>query len=558
MSRLPQEVHDQICDYLFQDDLCRVSYVSKTFRKSAEDQAKKQKADRCQISNKNDLDEFVKQYSGFRLRFLERVEYEIRLPGPDIVSPDSDGEPRGCCESPEERHRRDTAFTEQVRTMFENLQAMEQRAGNRNRGEYHLTIDVTSDLDETYIYCMHRQCSQWRTYLLEPGNLPQVRSVTSLGVTTQRSGAKLDCRIMIDVTKKLPNLNHLECRVGQDEWNPVYSDEDASLFIREYDGPRRDTRHQFGRSIEMGVAPSLQTVELDFICREAAYFADRLHQRKSMPDMISPLSRDPYSSSLRILSYHLKQLTLRAQVDGTLFWPHDDSTPHWPNLESLHLMFHMVSPSGAWYFEGPGGEGHDLVGHDINGTHYPPKTQNEVMTDCYDVYESDRCFESWGDCQFRISPNEAVLVPFLESFAKAAACMPKLDLAVLWSPLRFDPGCDDEIVPTLDYYQPPHEFYKGYIAWGFAYETSEVHWPFSGGINKNKDRQTRRIWWRVGNWRPSEELHAAFRQIGSYRIEEDMQEDWVDEEYGSALVTRNYFEHYTPDRRDLHGHATRW
>ncbi|KAH7079797.1 hypothetical protein FB567DRAFT_129202 [Paraphoma chrysanthemicola] len=551
MDQLPQELHDQICGHLPLEDLRRVSYVSTTFRKSAEDQAEKHKSYSYEISNEKDRKEFVARYSGFRVRFLKNIYWEIFLPGPDIELPGSHENYQVCFESAEERHRRDTAFTEQIRTIFETLEAIERCAGHRNRGKFRLTIEVKDDFEDSNDYCMHRKHAQWRTFLLEPHSLPQVESIISLELVTKNSWAKLDYRIMIDLAGKLPNLEDLECRVGQDEWTPPYTEEEASQFLWEYDGPRRDTRHDFSKSVIPGVASNLQKAELDFLCRAAWEYADHVHQGKSMPNMVSPFSRDPFSSSLRILSYNLKELALRAQVDGSLFWPDDGSFPHWPNLENIYLMFHTVSPSGAWYFEEPQGEGRDSLGHEIDETHYPPNAQEDVMTDCDDIFESDKYFESWGDCQFRIYPNEAVLVPFLESFAKAAAQMPNLKQAVLWSPLRFSPDGDDELGPMLRYYEPPHQFYENHIAWGIAYETPGLPWGFSFSTKiEDRDCKARRIWWRVGEWRPSKQLHAAFQQIGCHRLGEDLQEDWSHEKYGSALVTLEYFELFTPEGRD--------
>jgi hypothetical protein len=60
-------------------------------------------------------------------------------------------------------------------------------------------------------------------------------------------------------------------------------------------------------------------------------------------------------------------------------------------------------------------------------------TEDDEMLGCQDV-ENDRSFQYQVQFWYRISPNERVLAPFLESFAKAAAHMPELKRAVVWSP----------------------------------------------------------------------------------------------------------------------------
>jgi hypothetical protein len=91
---------------------------------------------------------------------------------------------------------------------------MEQRAGARNHGAYTLKICVDYYVDE---YCFHRQHAQWRTHLLEPETLPELDSVVSLCLFNACPSAKLDYRTMLDLATRFPNLEELECRVGQDE-----------------------------------------------------------------------------------------------------------------------------------------------------------------------------------------------------------------------------------------------------------------------------------------------------------------------------------------------------
>jgi hypothetical protein len=128
----------------------------------------------------------------------------------------------------------------------------------------------------------------------------------------------------------------------------------------------------------------------------------------------------------------LKMMEERAG-EQTLFWPEDGSVPTWPNLQDLFVMFHVVSPSGAWYFEGPRSEGREMTGYEVNESSYPPlEHTEECESDDVEVeMEGTRSFEDWNTFAFHISPNDNVLRPFLKSFAKAAANMPALRRLIL-------------------------------------------------------------------------------------------------------------------------------
>jgi hypothetical protein len=561
MIQCPQELFDRICDHLPAEDLRSTYYVSTKFRKAAEDLAQKYRRDNHEVSKEENVDKVIDHYSGFRLRYLKHLKLNIRFP--DSVDKD-----RVCRESTEEQYERNKIFTEQVRWIFNKLKTMEDRAGKKNRGNYRLTLCVNYLVDK---YCMHRQHAQWRTHLMEPETLPELTSVSSLYVLNDVSSAKLEYRVLIDLARRLPNLEHLECHMGQDEWNPSYPGKPASLFKYDYDGPRRDARHEFGKAITSTAdgMKSLQRIELDFLCREVMYRAESINHWKAQPNLIGPLSKDPFSSSLRILSYHVTEMTIRAQIDDTLFWPGDGfETPHWPNLQYFFLMFHMVSPSGAWYFEGPKGEGRESTGYDVNKDSYPPlgtpgddeedkddeddedddEDEDVEDLDCQEVTKDDPIFDDNGSFSFRISPNDNMMVPFLTSFAKAAIHMPKLRKCVLWSPLKWDIDGDDSAGPTFDYYEPPGAFYNytDCLAWGLAYYASNEGRSFDTNRGE-RNSQSRQLWWKVGEWRPSEELHHSFQQIGHREHGEDMKEYWDDEEFGQGLVHRGYFDFLTPD-----------
>jgi hypothetical protein len=130
-------------------------------------------------------------------------------------------------------------------------------------------------------------------------------------------------------------------------------------------------------------------------------------------------------------------------------------------------------------------------------------------------YGGHTSFENRYDFRFRISPNENVLNPFLKNFAKAAANMPELRRAVLWSPIRFDidGGVPDER-ELFDYFKLPNITYqiRDHLALGLAYDKPGIGQAFAKGPGDAKCK-AHQIWWKVGKWRPNPVLHSLFQQI---------------------------------------------
>jgi hypothetical protein len=539
MKDIPQELIDQICGHLSAADLQVAYYVSTKFRRAAEDQAERHRHESFDLTEEN-TKTFIAYYSGFRLRYLEYVYFDLNFPDPNSKG-------YGCRESIAEQHERDEVLTEQLCHLFETLAVVEELAGNANLGRYKLTIDCVSPawIDDV---CIHRMHAQWRTHLLSPQTLPNAASVCSFRLKNADAGVKLDYRIVVDLLAHLPNVEYLDFQTGAGEWYPSYEDiESTELFQWDYDGTRRDTRHGLREAVQSLDIPSqLKQLELDFFC-PGAREAMTIHHYNAQPNLVSPASRDPFSTSLRILSYHLQEICLRVQADDSLFWPDDGSTPTWPHLQRVFIMFHMVAPSGAWYFDGPKGEGGELIGYELDDSAYAPVEVNDDMgdPDCEDVTADDLCFDSYSYFNFRVRPNNEVLRPFLSSFAKAAANMPDLRQAILWSPLKWNiHGGGDDYPPSMfDYFAPPE---SSDLAWGLAYYV-----PTAGGAFRTNPGEacckTRQIWWKVGEWRPDLELHASFQEIGRTRYGKGLKEHWEDDAYGTGLVPADMFNFWTPE-----------
>jgi hypothetical protein len=537
MNKLPQELICQICGQLDQESLRQASYVSTRFRSAAEDCSG---AHHYHSIDNATTAEFRQQYSGFRHRYIKRVEFKIHVPSADLQ--------RQCQrELASEQHERDLMFSNQVRELFASLKHVEDRAGVRNIGAYELSI-ICDHRDTSGYICVHGDHAQWRTNLLDYDSLPILHSVRSLQIQNIEPGLKLDYRVLVDLTTHLPRLEAMTFHTGRDEWTPSYEEEPARSYLWEYDGPRRDTRRGFSEALAYYAVPwSLKQVKLDFLCEGSKNEWDEVHHWHSLPDLVNPAASDPFSTSLRILSYHLREFSLRAQVDKTLFWPQDNSTPTWPHLERLNIMFHMVAPSGQWYFEGPRGEGRNLRGHALDDGSYPSDEEDHGCKD-----DRDRSFENFTTFSFRVSPNMELMRPFLLDFASAAVNMPKLKEAILWAPLRWEPGGDDEYdCEAFDYFQPPHnETYGWEYAWGIAYCCPAEKSIFGIGDNR-RICNTRRLWWQVGGWRPDESLAEAFRQIGREKYGDELGETYEHDETSQGLSDRYEFEEWDPPLKSV-------
>lgn len=174
----------------------------------------------------------------------------------------------------------------------------------------------------------------------------------------------------------------------------------------------------------------------------------------AQPDLVAPAIQDPLSLSLHQLSHSLRRMRFHVVADGSLFWPKDGCGKDWPCLESLVVMFHMVSASGRYYLEGPRGAGRDMSGYEITSASYPP-----LGTCIYDEVLIGLDLEFYGEeyslnDQRRIVPNNAVLRPFLAAFAKATARMTSLKEAALWCPLIWRPNIEHD----SDYWSDPNYY----------------------------------------------------------------------------------------------------
>jgi hypothetical protein len=540
MNNIPQELVDHISSYLSREDLKNTLLLSRQFQHAAENYSK---AFRSYVLTESNAEKFVEMYSSHRFRYLRYLHFLTGLPALD-----SNNHEDKCRESPQELESLDQEFTRQINFLFSTVKAVESQLGNAyGPGKIHLSIHTPTRSINKEEFCLHYTFVSWRLHLLSTSTLPRLSSIQRLSVSAPDQGfhsdgpdpalQKIDLRILLDLLDKLPNLDFLHCMIGGDEWHGSFDDEGLRNVTRDYAGPRRDSRHDFGKTLDKIARPCLRHVELDFL-----YPLDhvkQIDQRQTLPNLVKPAAFDPFSTSLRLLSYQLRSMKLCVVADETLFWPTEGngSTPAWPNLEDINVMFHMSTPSGSWYFEGLPGVG-STEGFDVTENAYPPLTTTEDDLDDFGIPPD----ENWNDhiriVQFRVSPNEKLLVPFLTAFARAAGNMPCLKSAELWSPLDLDLSLLEDEYKGFDTSQVSNLSDVG-LAWGVAYKKPGMR---AFDIEPGQDFCTsRQLWWRVARWRPPTELHDLFRRIGKDQYGDEMIEYWGSNLAGEGL---NYCEDF--------------
>lgn len=400
-------------------------------------------------------------------------------------------------------------------------------------------------------WSLQRSFVSWRVHLLMPEMLPELNSVRQLTIENPfqiwycngpaPSLRKLDLRVFLDLSDRLPNLSILHCSVGENELlsNTFPSSKALRYITQDWVGPHKDSHSGFARSLEEVALRNLRHVRLDFLYPEC------IDHRLPMPELVAPALHDIFSTSLRILSQQLRTMCLCVIADATLFWPDDGSTPHWPYLEHLHVQFHMSTPSGSWYFDEPAGLslGGAKVGYRVaEAEMYPPvvHTENDDLLDL-ETCEMDLDEARNNALQYRVVPNNAALIPFLTEFAKATLHMPRLRTFALWSSLSFDLGRTDKAYENFDFESisnlPKDIQRMAEFAWGIAYTG-----PYERAFNGDNERDVigkRQVWWRTSSWRPEAGLHELFQRIRGDCVTD--RSDWFDDK---GLRNRTDFENH--------------
>jgi hypothetical protein len=573
MDSLPQELVDHVSSYLSLEDLKNTLTVSLQFQLAAE---------KCsgafsdfELSDRN-ASHFVKTFGGRRLSYLRHLSFRTTLPPLQEKADWATNHHHPVRETKDDLREADRCFTDQIKSLFSTVKSVEDCAGTRyGPGNIKLTIYTPTRYIDAMYYDVLRFYVSWRIRLLSPESLPELASVRALRIENgmhveycyqwdRQSLRKIDLRVIIDLSVKFPNLAALFCSIGGDEWLACNEDYRQRYVTKDWAGPRRDSRQEFARALSAHPISGLKDARLDFIApfgpfRGGPYF----NQLEAFPNLITPAKHDIFSSSLRVLSYQLRRLSIKAIVDPTLFWPADGASPSWDNLEVLNVSFHIMTPAGDWYFDRLTNDG-SKEGYEITKTDYPPYTETDWEMTNLRLFDEVDWFNLL-DGQNRVIPNDDTVVPLLIAFAKAAACMPRLKQALLWAPLVIsyngtteddEDAEDDEdeedeegdrnsLPESLNIHELTNHVHGGIcepLAWGLIYTSANAE----GFMDDHGHRVegVRQIWWQVAKWRPEKAVHQLITSIGQDIYGDNLIEYWEDDHNGSGLADGRRIERF--------------
>lgn len=558
MDSLPEELIDRISSLLDRAELKTTLLVSRRFQRAAERHSGAFASFELTDGNHG---RFLQLFSGYRYGFLREILFRTSLPV--LHSDDYTGAPLSLREDEVDLAAQTEAFSTQIRALFTTLETIESKVVGRMNFGRRIALTVFGPCRPTSANVPYtRRFSSWRVRLSPSMVLPAIRIVKSLTVQDggeldllghldeKQTVAMLSVEVLPQLMSRLPQLEEVYCRLGGDEWRPRFEHQATRYALQDWPGPRRDARLELGQLLlNQGSGsnlppPTLQRASLDFLSPDEQL--DSIDQREPLPDLVSPLTHDPFSRGLGCFSQALHHFKLSAVIDHTLF-----SLPHeWPHLESLEICFHASTPQGAWYFDAPPGYAHHAANDPLvrEGTsYYPPFTpsQEDRRRHGEVIHEADMRGE-YGTCMLRITPNAQRITPFLSAFAQAAAeRMPKLRKAMIWCPLRWEPW--DLDVEDDDYEGDDGEPQSVALAWGIIYAAPGVK---TGGLMEDAEWDAscavRQLWWKVGDWRPAEELHQAFLRIEEDQHGPDVCEYWGDLSFTvRGLVERGLFTEFS-------------
>jgi hypothetical protein len=248
---------------------------------------------------------------------------------------------------------------------------------------------------------------------------------------------KLAPQTLIEIATKLPNLQRISGELP-----------DISY---QYLALRYECRKNLAHTLESLSLPILLT----YLGLSLEHWGPKEQTWESTSLFDRGCNYDSLSSAILNATYYHKNLStlhVKGLVDASIFWPQNVKNMHVPSLKSVSLMeplwqnlkiftvlFDIISPSGRWYFEA------STLAEQNNHLIWSRKGESIiVMPPGYNVGEENVDIGSEGGQDgekyhtgnlgaivFRLAPDEPVLLPLIESFARACLQIPSLKKATL-------------------------------------------------------------------------------------------------------------------------------
>lgn len=265
---------------------------------------------------------------------------------------------------------------------------------------------------------------------------------------------------------------------------------------------------------------------------------------------------DPVSSAIWEASSKLnglRTLKIEGTFDHSLLWPgllttsrlssisHTVPVPFWQNITIMVIVFDPRTPSGEWYFRAPDGiDIHDCpfldpsqpgvefdneINIDVTETEMPPGynlpgSQGSAALSDFD-WNSDCLDRGWAPVWvFRLVPEEHVLFPLIEAWARAVSQMPEIRKAILKTRMRL-PVIETGGASQYD--------------WSLRYNSPCQCPRCRAGFVREGQRETRcsgrtvrGLSFSTLTWRPDGNVLELLREIGSRYHAGRMEEYYLD------------------------------
>lgn len=537
MNRLPQEIYDKIAA-CFSDTFENgptVSDPNSPFKRytlatvSRQWQTATERQTFQQIYLKStDLQAFKTIVRGDRRHFLRCIHFAVVLPRHDV---------KACArfERAPDRLVNDEAFTTALQELFSILSSWDD---GRSCKESNFSVQ----LDIPHVYSPmdygHRlgygsgvpaaprarlpedggqgpvRDLGYRRYqysylqVLRPTDLPLVPAIK--GLQLNRMGRHISHEAAIVIASKLPNVSTVDCYMYDSE--------------RRYPALRRAVRARLTRAVQIFI-PRIQLREIRLFMEQRLIWDHSWRPADLRPP---GTTHDPLCTAIRDSTAESKALTslyVRGTLDASLLWPMPSPVtvrPFWQNLEHLNIQFHMTTPSGAWYFRAPGNPQNPN-----SPIHRPPNAQ---MPPGYGADEEDdiAAAQQYSESEnsilsgnrpsvSRLVPNEELLNPLIEAFARACLQISTLKTASLNSTIAVPFEFDGRRTSTRS-------------EWGvwFAVPCASFPWRHLLEPAFQDDTQNRRLIFDTKHWQPNEHISNLLREIGRERYGTELVERHVD------------------------------
>ncbi|OTB17080.1 hypothetical protein K445DRAFT_316575 [Daldinia sp. EC12] len=488
MNKLPQEIINTIASLIPQrvsDKLIRpgLASLSKSWQAAIEAYVFRD----LRIKN-TDLSEFFAVFSGTHRRRL------LRTLGFDIVLPTYSNDACGQFETNKERKANEKIVDKALSRLLDELATWPAYLN------VEFAVNIYSPTDVPYrgpiqfsfeLFmegCIDILGDRYRySYIrLTDTDEPQVPCIRSF--TDEESCRALDPVSSVSLVARFPTLSKLR-------WYFPYPWPFVPL--------QKKIRHELAASLEKFKIPQ-DTEELEFIT-ESHNFPHRL----LLPDLRDSNQKDPLGIALSglISRSKLQKFTYRGLIDPSFFWPtaSDELPPAWESITEMTIHFDYASPSGQWYFKGSPGdpsvipvipETDELLQDDI--PKLPPGhgtlTETHAAVDFMQLVDLETENPAVEDLvqPFRKVPDDDVIVPLLEAFARRLAHMPLLRTARLHT--RSEQLSND---------------------WFVSYDMPDE----SQGLEKYMDKpdmdlSRARVFFHFPGWVPGEHLVELYENIG--------------------------------------------